>query len=368
MTADPLHPGTAYQVWDRIHQVTTGTSKIYDGPSYLSITRDGGRTWSKASPFVDASSVPNSQTIGNVVVVDPRDGTLYDFFEWQTYSDVTATTATDLHFAVVRSHDQGRTWSKPTTIATDTSVPEVHPNAPADPTKALRAGANLISAAIDPTTGELYAAYEGSEFTGGQYDGIELVHATDGGHTWSGPSRINQAPNAPAFTPSLAVDASGTVSLTYYDLRYLTPGKHHHAAHRGLAGELPTRRRGVPRRTPHQQRLRLAAGTVRRVGALPRRLRGTDHRTGLGPAHPRRGKRQPATRLHRRLQRPPPAAHRSHHPRPGGHPAHSGTAPHPRTPHASLTVRLVPPVAYAPGPWGARHPSKCRHKLVRWGW
>ncbi|MFD9819820.1 hypothetical protein [Streptomyces violascens] len=43
-------------------------------------------------------------------------------------------------------------------------------------------------------------------------------------------------------------------------------------------------------------------------------------------------------------------------------------APHPRTPHASLTVRLVPPVAYAPGPWGARHPSKCRHKLVRWGW
>ncbi|MFD9819819.1 sialidase family protein [Streptomyces violascens] len=137
MTADPLHPGTAYQVWDRIHQVTTGTSKIYDGPSYLSITRDGGRTWSKASPFVDTSSVPNSQTIGNVVVVDPRDGTLYDFFEWQTYSDVTATTATDLHFAVVRSHDQGRTWSKPTTIATDTSVPEVHPNAPADPTKAL---------------------------------------------------------------------------------------------------------------------------------------------------------------------------------------------------------------------------------------
>ncbi|MFD9825729.1 neuraminidase (sialidase), partial [Streptomyces violascens] len=78
VTADPLHPQTAYQVWDRIHQVTTGPSKIYDGPSYISITRDGGRTWSKASPFIDTSSVPNSQTIGNVVVVDPRDGTLYD--------------------------------------------------------------------------------------------------------------------------------------------------------------------------------------------------------------------------------------------------------------------------------------------------
>jgi hypothetical protein len=34
-------------------------------------------------------------------------------------------------------------------------VPEVDPNAPTDPTKALRAGGGLPSAAIDPQTGEL---------------------------------------------------------------------------------------------------------------------------------------------------------------------------------------------------------------------
>ncbi|MEU5433583.1 sialidase family protein [Streptomyces sp. NPDC020719] len=224
VTADPLHPGTAYQVWDRIQQVTTGPHPVFDGPGYISITRDGGRSWSTAKPFVDTSVVPNSQTIGNVIVADPRDGTLYDFFEWQTYSDVNATTATDIHFAMVRSHDQGRTWSKPDTVATDTSVPEVDPNAPTDSTKALRAGSGLPSAAIDPRTGELYMAYEGSEFTGGKFDAIQLVHSTDGGHTWSGPTRINQAPNAPAFTPAIAVDGRGTVSVTYYDLRFLTPG------------------------------------------------------------------------------------------------------------------------------------------------
>lgn len=224
VTADPLHPGTAYQVWDRIQQVTSGPGAVYDGPAYLSVTRDGGRTWSKARPFVDTSAVPHSQTIGNVIVPDPRTGTLYDFFEWQTYSDVTASTPTDLHFAVVRSDDQARTWSKPETVAVDTSVPEVDPNAPADTSKALRAGSGLPNAAIDPRTGELYVAYEGSEFTGGAYDAIQLVHSTDGGHTWSGPTRVNQAPGAPAFTPSIAVDTHGTVSLTYYDLRFLTPG------------------------------------------------------------------------------------------------------------------------------------------------
>lgn len=224
ITADPVHPGVAYQVWDRIDQVASGPGAHYDGPAYIAITRDHGRTWTPAHPFVDTSVVPFSQTIGNVIVADPRTDVLYDFFEWQTYSDATAATPVDLHFAVVRSADQGRTWSKPVTIAADTSVPEVDPNAPDDSSKALRAGSELISAAVDPRTGELYGAFEGSRFTGGRYEDVELVHSADGGRTWSAPVRINQAPNAPAFTPSIAVDARGTVAVTYYDLRYLRPG------------------------------------------------------------------------------------------------------------------------------------------------
>ncbi|GAA1956935.1 sialidase family protein [Kitasatospora viridis] len=221
VTADPVHAGTAYQVWDRLDQTTSPAR--YNGPSYLSVTRDGGRTWGPAHPFVDTSGVPNTQTIGNVIVVDPRTDTLYDFFQWLTYTDATGNTVAETHFAFVSSTDQGRSWTAPTTIVADTAVNEVDPNAPADPDKALRAGAGLPSAAIDPATGELYLAYEGSDFSAGQFDSIELVHSTDGGHSWSGPVRVNQAPNAPAFTPSIAVDRQGTVSISYYDLRYLTP-------------------------------------------------------------------------------------------------------------------------------------------------
>lgn len=112
---------------------------------------------------MDTSVVPHSQTIGNVVVVDPRTDTLYDVFDWQTYDIDYSTgtfTPTDLHFAVVKSTDQGRSWSKPVTIAKDTAVPEVDPNAPTDAAKSLRAGGDLPSVAIDPHTGELYVAYE----------------------------------------------------------------------------------------------------------------------------------------------------------------------------------------------------------------
>lgn len=224
VTADPVHPGVAYQVWDRIDWIPDGSDAHYDGPSYISITRDHGRTWTKARPFVDTSVIPNSQTLGNVIVADPRNDVLYDFFEWQTYTDTNADTLSDLHFAVVKSTDQGRTWSKPVTIAPDTSAPEVHPNAPDDPQKALRGGAELISPAIDPKTGRLYATFQGSTFTAGAYNDIELVQSDNGGRTWSDPVQINQAPNAPAFTPSIAVNDHGTVAITYYDLRYLQPG------------------------------------------------------------------------------------------------------------------------------------------------
>ncbi|QDN75977.1 exo-alpha-sialidase [Streptomyces sp. S1A1-7] len=225
VTADPVHPGVAYQVWDRIDE--DDSAKIYDGPAYISITRDGGRHWSTARPFVDTSVVPHSQTIGNVIVVDPRTETLYDVFDWQTY-DIDYTTGTftptDLHFAVVKSTDQGRTWSKPVTVAKDTAVSEVDPNAPDDATKALRAGGDLPNVAIDPHTGELYVAYEGSDFSDGAHNSVELTHSTDGGRTWSAPKRVNSVASAPAFTPSISVDARGTVAITYYDLRYLTAG------------------------------------------------------------------------------------------------------------------------------------------------
>jgi hypothetical protein len=227
VTADPLHPGTAYQVWDRLDLPfdANGNPTKFDGPAYLSITHDHGRTWSTPRVIVNTTITPNQQTIGNVIVADNRTGRLYDFFDQLTFTDPTGNTLLDGHYAFITSSDGGRTWSAPiSTGLHDTSIQDVDPNAPTDPTKFLRTGSGLPNVAIDPVTGELYLAAEGTLFTGGNTDQVELIHSTNGGKSWSAPVRISHGAQAPSYTPSVAVNLTGTLSLTYYDVRDLQPG------------------------------------------------------------------------------------------------------------------------------------------------
>jgi photosystem II stability/assembly factor-like uncharacterized protein len=216
ITADPLRVGTAYAVWDRLDTGPNGNT--FTGPGFLSVTHDFGRTWSSARIIVPTA--PNEQTIGNLILVDRRTGALYDVYTDITFTDATGNTVLSSTYQIERSTDGGRTWSAPSAVATDSSVADIDPNTGAS----LRTGAGLASAAIDPDTGTLYAAYEGTDFTNGRYNQAQLVHSTDGGRTWSAPARVNGAPQAEAFTPIVTVDALGTVAVTYYDLRDLPSG------------------------------------------------------------------------------------------------------------------------------------------------
>jgi hypothetical protein len=216
VTADQLHPGVAYQVWDRID--TSGNG--FTGPALYAVTHDHGRTWSKPATLVDTAALaPFAQTIDNIVVEDSH-GELYDFFNLITFTDATADVTASATYEVVTSTDEGATWSKPTPVATDSSVAEVDPNAP---DKVLRAGGGLEAVAVDPVSGRIWVTYEGSDFSGGAYDQIEMVSSGDRGQTWSAPALVSK-PGVPAFTPVVAVDHLGTVTVSYYDLRYLEPG------------------------------------------------------------------------------------------------------------------------------------------------
>jgi BNR repeat-like domain len=217
VTADPTTAGTAYAAWDRLAGRTSNpygslNSAAFTGPGMFSKTTDGGRTWS--TPTVIVPTGQNQQTIGNQIVVDRRDGTLYDFFNLI----VPPFSPSAYRVAFVKSTDGGNTWTAPQVIASLQTVGVNDPNTG----QAIRTGDIIPEPAIDAATGQLYVVWQDSRFNGGNYDEVALSTSTNGGATWSAPIRVNTPTGRPAFTPSVRVSSNGTVGVTYYDFRNLT--------------------------------------------------------------------------------------------------------------------------------------------------
>lgn len=205
ITADPLDPNYVYAVWDRLD--TAGF-----GPTYFARSTDGGQTWGTAAPIYDPGL--NNQTLGNVIV-GLAGGTLVNAFE---EIDGTNGGAVRAAIKVIRSTDHGATWSAPVTVAQVLSVGVRDPDTGAP----VRSSGGLPQIAAGP--GNLLAvAWQDARFSGGQHDGIAYSQSLDGGQTWSAPVQINTVASVPAFTPSIAVRADGTIGISYFDFRNNTP-------------------------------------------------------------------------------------------------------------------------------------------------
>jgi hypothetical protein len=220
VTADPVKVGTAYVVWDRL-QTPNGNpdadlhTRAFKGPAYFAKTTDGGNTWSTPQAVVSFTA-SNQQTIANQIVVDPRNDTLYDFFDLIK----PPISPSPYNVAFIKSSDGGNTWTQPQIIASLQTVFVSDPNTG----QALRTGDIIPEPAIDPNTGQLYVVWQDSRFNGGHYDEVALSTSKDGGATWNAPIQVNTntPSNRPGFTPSIHVNSAGVVGITYYDLRNLT--------------------------------------------------------------------------------------------------------------------------------------------------
>ncbi|BCF95158.1 sialidase family protein [Paraburkholderia largidicola] len=219
VTANPSNAGVAYAVWDRLELPNANPyanrhTAAFRGPSMFSKTSDGGKTWSQPSQIVTLPS--RQQTIGNQILVNSQNGTLYDFFD--LISPPFSKAAGQVAF--IKSTDDGATWTKPKVISGLQTVSVFDPNTG----EAVRSGDIIPEPAIDPKTGQLYVVWQDSRFNGGHFDEIALSTSNDGGLTWSAPIRINTPTGRPAFNPSINVNTSGTVAVTYYDFRNLASG------------------------------------------------------------------------------------------------------------------------------------------------
>jgi len=197
-----------YTTWDRLTH-TAG------GPSYFARTVNNGATWEPARAIFDPGS--SSQTLNNQVVALPPPvvngpNTIVDFF---TQIDIAANNAQTTRLALIRSNDNGVTWSAPIYVATITAIGTHDP----ETRTALRDGATLGSFASG-TNGALVAVWQDARFSPGlTRDGIAFSRSLDGGITWSTPVQVNSVPSVQALLPAVAVRDDGTIGVLYYDMR-----------------------------------------------------------------------------------------------------------------------------------------------------
>jgi hypothetical protein len=215
ITADPVHAGTAYVVWSAYRTVYLGNYPM------MSKTTDFGVTWTQPLP-IPVGQV-TATTDGNLFLIDPRSGVLYDVFDQQNASDDphvgigdSSSTGTRWAIQVVSSSNGGLTWSPAHQVSPLLSVCEAGHQ---DRCSGVHSAGSEEEAAIDPKTGALYVVWQDGRFSNGAYDEIALSTSADGGITWSAPARVSTPSGSAAINPAVAVTSDGTVGVTYYDFR-----------------------------------------------------------------------------------------------------------------------------------------------------
>jgi hypothetical protein len=211
ITADPTNSRLAYAVWDRLVFTDATQTVLVRGPAVFSRTTNGGESWSPMRVIYDPGV--DAQTISNQIVVLPN-GDLVNLFVRFLHANENSPAIDDVHVAVIRSRDQGLTWSAPTLINTLQSIGISDPKT-GEP---VRTGDIIPNIAVDRETGDLHSVWQDSRFSDRKRDGIAFSTSRDGGVTWSKPKQINTATNVQAFTASISA-ANDAIAVTHYDFR-----------------------------------------------------------------------------------------------------------------------------------------------------
>ncbi len=225
ITADPTQPGTAYAVWDTLvaptdHPDDNPHAAAFTGDAFFSKTTDGGQSWRVPKAIIETSQ--NTQTIGNVIVVDPHINVATGFPTLYDFTDLILQPSPKFNVAFVKSIDGGQNWTAPRIVSQLNAVLVTDPNTG----QPIRTGDILPEPSIDSNTGQLYVVWQDTRFNTvnnpNRFDEVVISTSTDGGVTWSAPARVSTPTGRAAFTPTVKVSSDGTVGVSYYDFRELT--------------------------------------------------------------------------------------------------------------------------------------------------
>ena len=221
LTANPYDANLVYATWQRIVAPNERSSAraaqrafAFRSVAWFARSSDGGASYSVVKPVFDPGN--KNQTIGNQIVVLPN-GDLPNRDLVMVFDLIRNTM--DAHnrgftAAVIRSTDNGNTWSRPILIDRMLTDGVRDPEDGHD----VRTGDIIPQIAVDNDSGSLYVVWQDDRFTGQEQ--IAMSTSADGGLTWSPTKRVNTVGGLnQAFTPSVRVAGDGTVAVTYYDFR-----------------------------------------------------------------------------------------------------------------------------------------------------
>jgi hypothetical protein len=206
--ADPRRAATAYAVWVD-YQVRSGVEPSVNQVMFAR-TGDGGRTWSTPAAIYSG----NDEAQQNQLMMTAG-GVLLDVFaEAPSLPGTPHPPPVPVKIRVIRSTDQGKTWSAPIDAARFTFTNAVDPGTGAQ----LRFFGQDISAASAGNA--VYVAWfeDHSDFST-----ILVARSEDAGVHWRAPQLVKRE-KAEAFLPTLAVAGDATVGLLWFDFRQFKPG------------------------------------------------------------------------------------------------------------------------------------------------
>ncbi len=185
------------------------------GHPYLSISSDGGSTWSPSLDLCPAS--PKDYQQAPIPRVAPN-GDVY--VAWMNYLGVGSY---DRSLDIVRSTDGGASFGSPVRI--------VNFNRSYDPTATNRCDRSALNGdirytdfpSLDITSdGVLHVAYSADPDAAGSGDAADVyyVHSTDDGVAWSTPLRLNDDDTTrDQFFPTIEASPNGVLIAYWYDRR-----------------------------------------------------------------------------------------------------------------------------------------------------
>jgi hypothetical protein len=193
---------------------TTFNGANGNGKIMVAVSRDRGATFSKAVQL----TTPSETTPGNTYVYPSigSDGTVYVAF----IGGFDLNKNKVGHVYVTKSVDDGKTFM-PFVIA---ATPIENPNGFFANTK-FRDGIIENFAASPTYPGHVYLTYENWDPNAGTSD-VYFTQSTDGGLTWTTPTRVNDDANTGStdqFQPSVAAGPGGAVAIAFYDRRAACP-------------------------------------------------------------------------------------------------------------------------------------------------